>query len=100
MTDKLRELAAKWKRRASLSNGKGDLAFASNKCARELLAILDAEGDVRKDAERWRFLRDRAWDGFMRVTKDGPSLNCDEPWREWDRWIDAAIDAAMQGATP
>ena len=41
----LRELAERWKRRASLSDGKGDLAFANNKCAAELLSILDAEGD-------------------------------------------------------
>jgi len=45
MTDKLRELTERWRRRASLSDGKGDLAFANNKCADELLAILDADGD-------------------------------------------------------
>jgi len=45
MTDKLRELTERWRRRASLSDGKGDLAFANNKCANELLSILDAEGD-------------------------------------------------------
>ena len=45
MKGKLRELAERWKGRSSKFTPEGDLAFAYNRCADELLAILDAEGD-------------------------------------------------------
>ncbi|HXS04862.1 MAG TPA: hypothetical protein VN731_10325 [Rhodanobacter sp.] len=50
--------------------------------------VAEVSGDA-EDAARWRFLRNKAVDGFMRLSS-GPSLNCDEPEREWDSWIDAA----------
>ena len=43
MKGKLRELAERWKGRSSKFTPQGDLAFAYNRCADELLAILDAE---------------------------------------------------------
>jgi hypothetical protein len=99
--DTLRELAARWKRRSGFSNGKGSIAYALGRCADELLAILDAEGDVRKDAERYRWLRSnckREWQSDMPHNKGAPSLDIDFSADGHD--LDAAIDAAMQGDKP
>ena len=59
MKDKLRELAKKWRTLADKDTLGDSLlvgrSLGLDSCADELASILDAEGDVRRDAERWRF---------------------------------------------
>lgn len=105
MTDKLLDLATSWKRKAGYANEKGDLAFAFRKCATELLAILDADGDMRRHAERYRWLRAR-W-GRISETYEANTSTMTEIGDETDGWdvdggsLDRCIDAAMEaGASP
>ena len=51
---------------------------------------------MRKDAARYRWLRNQATDGFMGTPRYG-SLNCDEPESEWDAWIDSAMSQEGEG---
>ena len=119
MTDKLRELAERWK-----SYDRDETLYvmgfraASHSCADELLAILDAEGDGGASDEDVRYMAigraiergakelPEGYQLSVYIEKDAGTADLQDPdgdnvFFESDEWlagsINAAIDAAMQG---